>query len=195
MNPAEMVSETEKGLLLQLARNAIQTTVQKGRKLPIVESLSPLLREKRGVFVTLWMEGELRGCIGFPYPVKPLAEAVQEAAVSAALQDPRFPPVRAEELSSIEIEISVLTPPKSIVPEQIKIGIHGLIVSHGNRSGLLLPQVAIEYGWDTETFLSQTCVKAGLSQDAWKEKASLYGFEAQVFSESDLRKKRSNLSR
>src|SRR5579885_666033 len=79
MNPTEMVSEDEMGLLLQLARNAIQTTVQKGRKLPVVEPLSPLLREKRGVFVTLWMEGELRGCIGFPYPVRPLAEAVQEA--------------------------------------------------------------------------------------------------------------------
>jgi AmmeMemoRadiSam system protein A len=189
VNPAEMVSEKEKGLLLQLARNAIQTTVQKGRKLPMVESLSPLLREKRGVFVTLWMEGELRGCIGFPYPVKPLAEAVQKASVSAALQDPRFPPVQVEELSQIEIEISVLTPPKTIEPDQIKVGIHGLIVSRGNRSGLLLPQVAIEYGWDSETFLSQTCVKAGLPQDAWKEKASLYGFEAQVFGESDLRKK------
>jgi uncharacterized protein (TIGR00296 family) len=184
-----MVSETEKGLLLQLARNAIQTTVQKGRKLPMVESLSLLLRENRGVFVTLWMEGELRGCIGFPYPVKPMAEAVQEAAVCAALEDPRFPPVQAGELSQIELEISVLTPPKSISPEQIKVGIHGLIVTRGNRSGLLLPQVAIEYGWDAETFLSQTCLKAGLPQDAWKGKVSLYGFEAQVFNEDDLRKK------
>jgi AmmeMemoRadiSam system protein A len=129
MNPAEMVSEKEKGLLLQLARNAIQTTVQKGRKLPMVESFSPLLREKCGVFVTLWMEGELRGCIGFPYPVKPLAEAVQEASVNAALQDPRFPPVRAEELSLIEIEISVLTPPKPIELDRIQVGVHGLIVS------------------------------------------------------------------
>ncbi len=199
MNPAEMVSETEKGLLLQLARNAIQTTVQKGRKLPMVESLSPLLREKRGVFVTLWMEGELRGCVGLPYPVKPLAEAVQEASVSAALQDPRFPPVRAEELRQIEIEISVLTQPKDIEPDQIKVGVHGLIIRRGNRSGLLLPQVAIEYGWDRETFLSQTCVKAGLPPTAWKEISSnldepeesdfLLGFEAQVFSESDLRKK------
>src|SRR5581483_3559220 len=106
-----------------LARNSIQTTVQKGRKLPMVESLSPLLREKRGVFVTLWMEGELRGCIGFPHPVMPLAEAVQEAAVSAALQDPRFPPVQAGELSQIEIEISVLTPPKPIKPDQIQVGV------------------------------------------------------------------------
>jgi len=188
LNPSEIINEQEQQLLLQLARQAIHTTIQKGRKLPVVESLSPLLREKRGVFVTLWME-ELRGCIGFPYPVKPLAEAVQEAAVSAALQDPRFPPVRLEELSRIEIEISVLTPPRTIEPQQIKIGVHGLIVSAGNRSGLLLPQVAMEYGWDVDTFLQQTCVKAGLPADAWEKKAQLFAFEAQVFSESDLKKK------
>lgn len=189
MNPTEMVSENEKGLLLQLARNAIQTTVQKGRKLPVVEPLSPLLREKRGVFVTLWMEGELRGCIGFPYPVRPLAEAVQEAAVSAAIQDPRFPPVRPEELTRIEIEVSVLTPPRAIEPAQIQVGVHGLIVSRGNRSGLLLPQVAMEYHWDSQNFLEQTCVKAGLPPDAWKEKAQIQAFEAQVFSEGDLKRK------
>lgn len=189
MNPAEMVLEEEKLLLLQLARNAVQTTVQKGRKLPVVGSLSPILREKRGVFVTLWLEGELRGCIGYPQPVKPLAEAVQEAAVGSALQDSRFPPVRPEELSHIEIEISVLTPPKPIEPRQVQVGVHGLIVSKGNRSGLLLPQVAMEYHWDAETFLAQACLKAGLPEDAWKEKATLYGFEAQVFSEGDLRKK------
>ncbi len=182
-----MVNENEKKLLLQLARNAVQTTVRKGRKLPMVESLSPILREKRGVFVTLWMEGELRGCIGFPYPVKPLAEAVQEASVSAALKDPRFPPVEEAELSRIEIEISVLSPPKPIAPEAVRIGVHGLIATQGNRSGLLLPQVALEYHWDKETFLEQTCVKAGLAKNAWKEKAELYGFEAQVFAEIDFK--------
>jgi uncharacterized protein len=187
LNPSEMVSREDQKSLLQLARHAIQTTLQTGRRLPVVESLSPLLREKRGTFVTLWMEG-LRGCIGFPYPIKPLAEAVQEAAIGAALQDPRFPPVRAEELPSIEIEISVLTVPKAIEPRQIQIGVHGLIVSKGNRSGLLLPQVAMEYHWDVETFLRQTCVKAGLPEAAWKEKTDIFGFEAQVFSESDVRK-------
>ena len=189
MNPSEMVSSEDQQLLLQLARNSILVTLQKGRKLPAIESLSPLLREKRGTFVTLWLEGELRGCIGFPYPVKPLAEAVQDAAISAALQDTRFPQVRMEELSRIEIEISVLSVPKPISSEQIKVGVHGLIISRGNRSGLLLPQVAIEYHWDVETFLEQTCVKAGLPQDAWKEKANLSGFEAQIFSEGDLKKK------
>ncbi len=187
MNPNEVVCEKDQELLLQLARNAIKTTVLKGRQLPVVHSLSQLLREKRGVFVTLWMEGELRGCIGFPYPVKPLGEAVQEAAICAALQDFRFPPVREEEVSRIEIEISVLTPPKEIKYDQLKVGIHGLIVSQGSRSGLLLPQVAMDYHWDTKTFLEQTCVKAGLPQNAWKEGAKLNAFEAQVFSEADLR--------
>jgi AmmeMemoRadiSam system protein A len=193
VNPAEMVSEKDQQLLLQLARHAIQTTIQKGRRLPAVESLSPLLREKRGTFVTLWEE-ELRGCIGFPYPVKPLAEAVQEAAVNAALQDPRFPPVRLEELPHIEIEISVLTVPKAILPQKIQVGVHGLIVGRGNRSGLLLPQVAMEYQWDAQTFLEQTCVKAGLPSDAWREKINLYAFEAQVFSEADLSKKKNGIS-
>ncbi len=188
MNPSEMINEDDQRLLLHLARHAIQTTVQKGRRLPVVESLSPLLREKRGVFVTLWEE-ELRGCIGFPYPVKPLAEAVQEAAVSAALQDPRFPPVRMEELPRIELEISALTVPKSIEPSQVQVGVHGLIASRGNRSGLLLPQVAMEYQWDAQTFLEQTCVKAGLEPDAWRGKINLYAFEAQVFSEADMKKK------
>ncbi len=188
MNPAEMVSDSEKKFLLQLARNAMETTVKKGRKLPAVESLSPLLREKRGVFVTLWLEGELRGCIGFPYALKPLAEAVQEAAVSAALHDSRFPPVREEELSHIELEISVLTQPKPVSPEDIKVGIHGLIVSKGSRSGLLLPQVALDYHWDAKTFLEQTCLKAGLPPNAWEDKINLYAFEAQIFAEGELRK-------
>jgi AmmeMemoRadiSam system protein A len=190
MNPSEVISSTDQAVLLELSRNSILMTLQKGRRLPVVESLSPLLREKRGTFVTLWME-ELRGCIGFPYPVKPLAEAVQEASISAAFQDPRFPPVRAEEMARIEIEISVLTVPKSIEASQIQVGIHGLIVSRGNRSGLLLPQVAMEYHWNAQTFLEQTCVKAGLAPEAWKGKINLYAFEAQVFSETDLRKKTS----
>lgn len=188
MNPNEMVNEKEREVLLQLARNAIQTTVRKGRQLPPVHSLSPLLREKRGVFVTLWMEGELRGCIGFPYPVKPLVEAVQEASVNAALQDFRFPPVKEVELSRIEIEISVLSEPKEIETERIKVGIHGLIVRKGDRSGLLLPQVAMDYHWNSQEFLEQTCIKAGLPKGAWKKGCQIFAFEAQIFSEVDLKK-------
>jgi AmmeMemoRadiSam system protein A len=187
MNPAEIVTMEDQKLLLQLARNAIQTTLPRGRKLPAVESLSTLLREKRGTFVTLWMEGELRGCIGFPYPIKPLGEAVQEAAIGAALHDPRFPVLRLEELVRVEIEISVLTVPKPMDPAKVKVGIHGLIVSRGNRSGLLLPQVAMDYGWSREAFLDQTCVKAGLPMGAWKQDAAVQAFEAQVFTEADVR--------
>lgn len=187
MNPSEMISKEEQRTLLELARHSILSTLQKGRKLPLVDPLSPRLREKRGVFVTLWLDG-LRGCIGFPYPVEPLAEAVQEAAVSAAIHDPRFPPVRFEEMSHVSIELSVLTVPKEIEASQIKVGVHGLIVSKGNRSGLLLPQVAMEYGWDARTFLEQTCVKAGLPPDAWMDKIKLMAFEAQVFGEEDLKK-------
>jgi uncharacterized protein len=187
VNPSEVVSEKDQEILIELARNAIKTTVLKGRQLPIVHSLSQLLREKRGVFVTLWLEGELRGCIGFPYPTKPLVEAVQEASICAALKDFRFPPVKEDEISRIEIEISVLTMPKEIKSDQVKVGIHGLIVSRGNRSGLLLPQVAMDYKWDSKTFLEQTCVKAGLPKNAWKEDVKIYAFEAQVFSEADLR--------
>jgi len=188
MNPIQVITPQEQETLLQLARNAIHTTVRKGRQLPVVRPLSTLLREKRGVFVTLWKEGELRGCIGFPYPIKPLGEAVQEASVSAALQDFRFPPVTEEELSHLEIEISVLTPPHVIDPEKIKVGIHGLIVKKGNASGLLLPQVAMDYHWDAPTFLEQTCVKAGLPKTAWKKDCQILAFEAQIFTEADQKK-------
>jgi AmmeMemoRadiSam system protein A len=184
-----MISREDQFFLLQLARNTIRTTLQKGRRLPPVNSLSPLLREKRGVFVTLWSEDGLRGCIGLPFPVKALVEAVQEAAVSAAFHDPRFPPLLQEEFASIEIEISVLTVPRKIEPEKVKVGVHGLIVRKGQRSGLLLPQVAMEYHMDRETFLSQTCVKAGLAPDLWREGVELSAFEAQVFRESDLLEK------
>jgi len=186
VKPAEVVPGEDQKLLLQLARNAIQTTLERGRKLPAVESLSALLREKRGTFVTLWMEGELRGCIGFPYPRKPLAEAVQEAAVGAAVQDTRFPMLRLEELAKVEIEISVLTLPQPIDPAKVQVGIHGLIVSRGNRSGLLLPQVAMDYGWGRESFLDQTCLKAGLPAEAWRQGAEVRAFEAQVFTEADV---------
>lgn len=184
-----MTSQEDQVFLLQLARNTIRTTLQKGRRLPPVNSLSPLLREKRGVFVTLWTEDGLRGCIGLPFPIKPLVEAVQEAAVSAAFHDARFPPLVQEEFAFVEIEISVLTVPRPIDPQKVEVGVHGLIARKGQRSGLLLPQVAIEYHMDREAFLSQTCVKAGLPSEMWKEGVELSAFEAQVFRESDLLEK------
>ncbi|HVM32669.1 MAG TPA: AmmeMemoRadiSam system protein A [bacterium] len=187
MKPTEVVSQTDQKLLLDLARNAIKTTLEKGRRLPVVESLSPILREKRGAFVTLWLEGELRGCIGFPTPQKPLVEAVQEAAVGAALQDNRFPMLRLEELPKVWLEISVLTEPKPLDPAKVKVGVHGLIARQGPKSGLLLPQVAMDFGWSRETFLDQTCAKAGLPKGSWRQKTEVLGFEAQVFGEIDFK--------
>jgi AmmeMemoRadiSam system protein A len=128
-------------------------------------------------FVTITREGELRGCIGYMNPIKPLAEAVAYCAASAATADPRFPPVIAEELPHLRLEISVLSPLRVIEdPALVQVGIHGLFISQGGRHGLLLPQVATEFGWDRETFLRQTCLKAGLPADAWK-----HGAEIQVF--------------
>ncbi len=149
-----------------------------------------IFNEKRGVFVTLTEDGELRGCIGYPYPVLPLGEALHDAAVSAAVRDPRFMPVREDELAAIEFEVTILTPPELLTcsaadrPKNIEVGRHGLIIKDRGMSGLLLPQVATEYGWDAEEFLMHTCIKAGTDRDAWKrDDTALYTFEGQIFSE------------
>jgi uncharacterized protein len=137
---------------------------------------------RAGVFVSLHRHGELRGCIGQPYGDRPLAESVGRCAIAAATEDPRFPPVTAAELEACDLEVSVLSPMTPIVrPDEIEVGRHGLIVEQGGRRGLLLPQVATEYGWDRETFLAHTCAKAGLPRDAWKAGARLFRFEAEVF--------------
>jgi AmmeMemoRadiSam system protein A len=141
------------------------------------------LREKRGAFVTLKKHGELRGCIGHIIGDRPLAETVATMAVAAAFEDPRFPPVKEEELKDLDIEISVLTPLRRINNvEEIQVGLHGIILQQGGHSGLLLPQVATEYGWDRNTFLEYTCRKAGLPPDAWKdERTTIHVFSADVF--------------
>ena len=132
--------------------------------------------------------GELRGCIGYIEGIKPLWEAVRDMARAAALEDPRFPPVRPEEVPELEIEISVLTPLWRVKDiKDIVIGRDGLIIRKGWRQGLLLPQVATEYGWDVKTFLEHTCLKAGLPRDAWKDpEAEIWAFSAEVFSEGEL---------
>jgi uncharacterized protein (TIGR00296 family) len=156
------------------------------------------LREVRGAFVTLKNgDGSLRGCIGFPYPVKPLGEAVVEAAIGAAAYDPRFPKVEPAELDGLLVEVSALTKPEKIhfssrkdLPKHVKIGVDGLIVSSPAASGLLLPQVATEYGLSAEDFLSQTCLKAGLSADSWlTDEVDVQKFQAEVFSEASPRGK------
>lgn len=150
------------------------------------------LKKKQGVFVTIKINNELRGCIGYPLPVFPLYEAVMRAADAAAFDDPRFPPLSNREFSKIKIEISVLTAPEAIkaknpkeYPLKIKVGKDGLIVKFHGYAGLLLPQVAPEWGWNAEEFLSQTCVKAGLSPNMWESEKELVieKFQAQIFEE------------
>lgn len=144
------------------------------------------LGEPRAAFVTLRRRGRLRGCIGYPEAHQPLYATVVEAALAAAFRDPRFAPLELAELVEVEIEISLLSPCVEIRPEEIEVGRHGLVVSDGPYRGLLLPQVAVEYGWDRETFLAETCRKAGLAPDAWKQGARLEAFTALVLSEAPL---------
>jgi len=181
--------------LVRLARRSIERYLIDG-KIPEDRTSNPKLMRKSGVFVTLYKyPGKmLRGCIGFPYPVYPLWEATKRAAISAAVEDPRFYPLTLDELPDIIIEVSVLTTPERIddlaenrseIPKLIKIGIHGLIVKRGIFSGLLLPQVATEFGFNEEIFLDETCRKAGLEPGCWKsEDTEIYRFEAEIFEET-----------
>jgi len=186
---------TEEGeYLVRLARRAIETRLRTG------ETIKPAgapekLRTPCGVFVTLnRVSGgahSLRGCIGFPYPTMPLAEAVVDSAMSAALRDTRFQPVTPGEMDSIVVEASVLTPPEKIkvdrpdeYPRRIEVGVDGLIISRGQNRGLLLPQVPVEWGWNAEEFLTQCCLKAWLPPDAWLLPGTeVSKFQAIIFSE------------
>ncbi len=180
------LSREEKEALLKLARQTIEARCQ-GKPAPKPEATSPRLKEHRGAFVTLHKKGELRGCIGHIVGVRPLVESVAEMAEAAAFHDPRFPSVRAEEVRELEIEISALTPMRRISdPKEVEIGRHGLYMKRGSRSGLLLPQVATEQGWDRTLFLEGTCRKAGLDRDAWKDPATeIYIFSADIFQEQE----------
>ncbi|HDS45733.1 MAG TPA: TIGR00296 family protein [Methanomicrobia archaeon] len=185
-----MLTEMEGKRGLELARAAITEYLRANNKIAAPDDLPPSFDEDRGVFVTLKVFGALRGCIGFPYPAFPLKEAIIEAAISAAVGDPRFPAVTLQEFKDVRIELTVLTLPQVLkvkpreLPRQIEVGRHGLIVQRGIQTGLLLPQVATEQGWDAEEFLCQTCWKAGLPQDAWLTEATeVSTFEGQIFSE------------
>jgi uncharacterized protein (TIGR00296 family) len=182
------LTSSEGELLIRIARSIIEYAVAKTPKPKI--HFFPVLDEKRGVFVTLTIDGELRGCIGFPYPVMPLGEAIVQAAAAAAREDPRFPPVNAEELAKIGIEVTVLTAPVTLDcrpedrPAHVEVGRHGLIVRGRGTSGLLLPQVATDYGWDATEFLDHTCIKAGFLGRCWdSDKVEVLTFEGQIFSE------------
>jgi len=182
----QLLNPDEGLLAIRLARGAIEYTIVKKPK-PMVH-LTPVFSEKRGVFVTLTKQGQLRGCIGFPYPVMPLGDAIEDAAVAAALEDPRFPGVGKNELVDLDFEVTVLTIPVTLEcdpqdrPAHVEVGRHGLIARGFGTSGLLLPQVATEYGWDAKTFLDHTCEKAGLPRNCWtKNNVEILTFEGQIF--------------
>jgi uncharacterized protein len=178
------LSTADEQLLLHVARDSIEAHL-KGKAATPVKSESPVLCEPRGAFVSLHRQGQLRGCIGYLEAAKPLLQTVREMAAAAAFHDPRFRPLQAAELSDLEIEISVLSPMRLIKStDEIEVGKHGLyIVSRLNR-GLLLPQVATQCQWDRLRFLEQTCCKAGLPPDAWKDPdTKIYVFSAAVFAE------------
>jgi len=179
-----MLSPEEKTALLKLARKTLESYLE-DKSTPQFTAESGGLAEKKGAFVSLHQGDELRGCIGQLYPDSGLYKIVQHCILSAALEDPRFMPVEKEEVAELSIEISVLTPFHRIHQiEEIEVGRHGLFIVQGHFRGLLLPQVATQYGWDRITFLRQTCRKSGLPESAWQDpKTAIHTFEAEVFSE------------
>ncbi|MHC5040377.1 MAG: AmmeMemoRadiSam system protein A [Planctomycetota bacterium] len=176
------MTEEEKSILRDLAEKTVDLWIREGRK-PEFQIPPGPLQDLCGAFVTLRMQGVLRGCIGLVEGLRPLWETVRDMAANAASADPRFPSVTESELPELEIEVSVLSPLFLIEdPEDVLVGTHGLLIRKGGRSGLLLPQVAEEQGWDRETFLDQTCWKAGISPGCWREPGvEIFGFTAEVF--------------
>lgn len=179
-----MLSAEERNTLLEIARTAIESALFHQPFQPSSAGLTDSLRQNSGAFVTLESDGQLRGCIGSVQAVEPLYLAVARNAVNAAFKDPRFPALSASEWPAIHLEISVMGPIEPVLDlPAIQVGRDGLIVRKGSRAGLLLPQVAVEWGWDRETFLSQTCIKAGLDPDCWlREGCLIEKFSAEVFS-------------
>jgi uncharacterized protein (TIGR00296 family) len=178
--------------LLKIARKAISEYINNHTHISIPENCPEYLKEKLGVFCTINENSQLRGCIGYPEPVKPLIEALIDVAISAATADPRFPVINKEELNKIDLEITVLTKPELIIvndnseyPEHVSLGEDGLIVKRNFNSGLLLPQVPLEFNMNKNEFLSHTCLKAGLYPDVWKEDPNIqiYKFQGQIFKE------------
>jgi AmmeMemoRadiSam system protein A len=174
-----------RSLLLKLARQALEAELS-GRRLHEPVDLDEELQRPAGAFVTLreTANGDLRGCVGFIEPRLPLWRTVQEAAVGAALHDSRFPRVALRELASLSVQISVLSALAPIAPDAVEVGVHGLVIRKGGRSGLLLPQVAPEHGWDREELLEHTCLKAGLPRETWRQPGcEMLAFTAEYFGE------------
>jgi AmmeMemoRadiSam system protein A len=177
------LSESERQALLDLARQAVTEAVSHGRVLANIPS-GGIFSQPHAVFVSLHIGKRLRGCIGVVEPEEPLGDSIVRCAAGAALQDSRFPVVRPDELSDLLIEISLLSPPLPIRPEQIEIGRHGLLISRGRQRGLLLPQVAVEHHLSVEQFLAEACRKAQLPPDSWRDAdANICGFTCEIFSD------------
>jgi len=191
MSRDTQLSDSDGVLLVKAARRAVTEFLSNGDRMKLESDLEEKFSFNSGVFVTLNNPDGLRGCIGFPMPEKKLSHAIVEGAIAAATEDPRFPSVKTNELNDIVFEVTVLTPPVEIdvsdpmeYLEKIKVGRDGLIIRHSFSSGLLLPQVPVEYGWDVEEFLQHTCEKAGLARDTWKnESVKIEKFEGIIFKE------------
>jgi len=182
----EPLKNEEKKALLTIARSAVTNKIE-GKKEESSSGLTSLERQG-GAFVTIHKEGELRGCIGIFESNLPLYKTISNMACSAAFKDPRFSPLKKEELQLIDFEISVLTPLREIEDiREIEIGKHGIYITKGFYRGVLLPQVATEYGWDVETFLNHTCIKAGLPGNEWKKDVKIEIFSAQIFGEKEIK--------
>jgi len=183
------LSEADRRSALELARTAVVSAVSH-RKLPDLIPLEGIFAERRGVFVTLHVRGRLQGCIGVTEANEPLGEAIVRCAASAALEDPRFAPMTKDQLKELSIEMSLLSPLEPIAPEAIEIGRHGLLIQLHAQRGLLLPQVAIEHQLTRELFLEETCRKAGLRREAWRDpEARLLSFTCDVFCENPTHEK------
>ncbi|MCP4221332.1 MAG: TIGR00296 family protein [bacterium] len=184
---SDLYTPEEKRELLSLARNTIENYLKDGTP-AAPPTGNPKYAEKRGVFVTLHSKGQLRGCIGYPLPIKALGEAVVDNAISASTEDPRFPTVTLGELENIDIEISILTVPQKVGShEDVEVGRDGIIISKGYMKGLLLPQVPVEQGWNREEYISYGCTKAGLPMDEWKRGVEIETFQGTVFGETPPR--------
>jgi uncharacterized protein len=180
------ISESDRRCLLSLARQVIIEVVRDGQILAEIP-VGGIFSQPLGVFVSLHVGKRLRGCIGVVEPDVPLGDSVVRCASTAALHDPRFPAMRAEELSNLQIEISLLSPPCAVRPDQIEIGTHGLLISRGLQRGLLLPQVAVNHRLSTEQFLAEACRKAQLPPDVWREpETSLFAFTCEIFASDGL---------
>ena len=183
------LSNQEKKFLLKLARESIETYARTRQKLklPAPDQVSDNLKLGNGAFVSLRIHGELRGCIGIFEGRGPLYQTISEMAVSAGFQDPRFPGLDKKEVADLEIEISVLSPLRPARADEVEVGRHGIYITRGFNRGVLLPQVATEYRWDRDTFLCQTCLKAGLPGSSWKDPGTAIEiFSAEVFNEKDF---------